>query len=109
MLANELVARLKSVDIVIDQGGCFADSRPTTHDEPVHIFQRDPPLRRGLATRGWEAALPAGLVGEADADWMEATAELRSVISTSRRAEPGPRHGDRGTYRDLHTAFLTTA
>ena len=23
------------VDISIDQGGCFADSRPTTHDEPV--------------------------------------------------------------------------
>jgi alanine dehydrogenase len=23
------------VDIAIDQGGCFADSRPTTHAEPV--------------------------------------------------------------------------
>jgi alanine dehydrogenase len=23
------------VDISIDQGGCFADSRPTTHDDPV--------------------------------------------------------------------------
>jgi alanine dehydrogenase len=24
------------VDIAIDQGGCFADSRPTTHDEPTY-------------------------------------------------------------------------
>ena len=24
------------VDIAIDQGGCFEDSRPTTHDEPTY-------------------------------------------------------------------------
>jgi alanine dehydrogenase len=24
------------VDIAIDQGGCFADSRPTTHDDPTY-------------------------------------------------------------------------
>ena len=24
-----------SVDIAIDQGGCFEDSRPTTHDQPT--------------------------------------------------------------------------
>jgi alanine dehydrogenase len=24
------------VDISIDQGGCFADSRPTTHDDPTY-------------------------------------------------------------------------
>jgi alanine dehydrogenase len=33
------VSRMKAgsvlVDIAIDQGGCFADSRPTTHDEPT--------------------------------------------------------------------------
>jgi alanine dehydrogenase len=23
------------VDVAIDQGGCFADSRPTTHDDPT--------------------------------------------------------------------------
>ena len=25
------------VDVAIDQGGCFATSRPTTHDEPIYI------------------------------------------------------------------------
>jgi alanine dehydrogenase len=39
LVANSLVAQMKSgavlVDIAIDQGGCFADSRPTTHDAPT--------------------------------------------------------------------------
>ena len=25
------------VDIAIDQGGCFEDSRPTTHDDPTYL------------------------------------------------------------------------
>jgi alanine dehydrogenase len=40
LVSNELVARMKPgsvlVDIAIDQGGCFEDSRPTTHDEPTY-------------------------------------------------------------------------
>ncbi|MEJ3654249.1 alanine dehydrogenase [Actinomycetes bacterium KLBMP 9759] len=39
LVSNELVSRMRPgsvlVDIAIDQGGCFADSRPTTHDDPV--------------------------------------------------------------------------
>ena len=40
LVSNELVARMRPgsvlVDIAIDQGGCFADSRPTTHDDPTY-------------------------------------------------------------------------
>ncbi len=40
LISNELVSRMKPgsvlVDISIDQGGCFEDSRPTTHDDPVY-------------------------------------------------------------------------
>src|SRR5689334_23289429 len=40
LITNELVSRMKPgsvlVDISIDQGGCFEDSRPTTHDEPTY-------------------------------------------------------------------------
>ncbi len=40
LVGNDLVARMKPgsvlVDIAIDQGGCFEDSRPTTHDEPTY-------------------------------------------------------------------------
>ncbi len=39
LIKNELVKRMKAgsvlVDIAIDQGGCFEDSRPTTHAEPT--------------------------------------------------------------------------
>ncbi|MFU8875907.1 alanine dehydrogenase [Micromonospora sp. SL4-19] len=40
LISNELVSRMKPgsvlVDIAIDQGGCFEDSRPTTHADPVY-------------------------------------------------------------------------
>ncbi|MFE9918198.1 alanine dehydrogenase [Micromonospora sp. NPDC005553] len=40
LISNELVCRMKPgsvlVDIAIDQGGCFEDSRPTTHADPVY-------------------------------------------------------------------------
>jgi len=40
LVSNALVAQMKSgsvlVDIAIDQGGCFEDSRPTTHAEPTY-------------------------------------------------------------------------
>jgi alanine dehydrogenase len=39
LVSNSLVANMKPgavlVDIAIDQGGCFEDSRPTTHDHPT--------------------------------------------------------------------------
>ena len=39
LVSNNLVSRMKSgsvlVDIAIDQGGCFEDSKPTTHDNPT--------------------------------------------------------------------------
>jgi alanine dehydrogenase len=40
LVSNEQVAGMKQgsvlVDIAIDQGGCFADSHPTTHDDPTY-------------------------------------------------------------------------
>ncbi|WP_137120808.1 alanine dehydrogenase [Segeticoccus rhizosphaerae] len=39
LVSNEQVSRMRPgsvlVDISIDQGGCFEDSRPTTHDDPT--------------------------------------------------------------------------
>lgn len=39
LVSNELVSRMKPgsvlVDIAVDQGGCFADSHPTTHADPT--------------------------------------------------------------------------
>ncbi|MFN3924571.1 MAG: alanine dehydrogenase [Pseudarthrobacter sp.] len=40
LVTNELVARMRPgsvlVDIAVDQGGCFEDTRPTTHQEPTY-------------------------------------------------------------------------
>jgi len=40
LVTNELVSRMKAgsvlVDIAIDQGGCFEDSKPTTHADPTY-------------------------------------------------------------------------
>ncbi|RVW05368.1 alanine dehydrogenase [Rhodococcus xishaensis] len=41
LVSSELVSRMLPgsvlVDIAIDQGGCFEDSRPTTHDQPTYM------------------------------------------------------------------------
>jgi alanine dehydrogenase len=85
LVSNALVARMKPgsvlVDIAIDQGGCFEDSRPTTHAEPtfpVHnsvfycvanmpgsvahtstyaLTNATLPYAVKLAGKGWKAAL----------------------------------------------------
>lgn len=40
LVGNDLVARMREgavlVDVAVDQGGCFADTRPTTHDDPTY-------------------------------------------------------------------------
>ena len=85
LVSNELVSRMKHgsvlVDIAIDQGGCFEDSRPTTHAEPtfkVHnsifycvanmpgavpvastyaLTNASMPYTLALANFGWESAI----------------------------------------------------
>lgn len=40
LVSNAMVARMKPgsvlVDIAVDQGGCFEDTRPTTHEDPTY-------------------------------------------------------------------------
>lgn len=87
IISNELVSRMKPgsvlVDIAIDQGGCFEDSRPTTHAEPTYAVHNSVfycvanmpgavphtstyaltnvtlPYAVELANRGWQGALKA--------------------------------------------------
>jgi alanine dehydrogenase len=87
LITNELVSRMKPgsvlVDISIDQGGCFEDSRPTTHAEPTYTVHDSLfycvanmpgavphtstyaltnvtlPYAVELANRGWRSALRA--------------------------------------------------
>ena len=87
LVTDAMVAQMKHgsvlVDIAIDQGGCFENSRPTTHDDltfPVHnsiyycvanmpggvpetstaaLTNATLPYVVALADRGWQAALAA--------------------------------------------------
>jgi alanine dehydrogenase len=85
LVTNDMVRRMKPgsvlVDIAIDQGGCFEDSRPTTHAEPTYEVHNSVfycvanmpgavprtstyaltnvtlPYAVSLADKGWEKAL----------------------------------------------------
>ena len=87
LVTNELVSRMRPgsvlVDISIDQGGCFEDSRPTTHADPTYKVHNSVfycvanmpgavphtstyaltnvtlPYAVELANRGWRTALRA--------------------------------------------------
>ena len=87
LVTNEQVSRMRPgsvlVDISIDQGGCFEDSRPTTHADPTYLVHNSVfycvanmpgsvphtstyaltnvtiPYAVELANRGWRAALRA--------------------------------------------------
>ncbi len=87
LVSNDLVSRMKPgsvlVDIAVDQGGCFADSHPTTHADPTYMVHGSlfycvanmpgavpntstyaltnatMPYIRSIANLGWEAALGA--------------------------------------------------
>src|SRR5262249_13075047 len=87
LVSNDLVRRMKPgsvlVDIAIDQGGCFEDSHPTTHADPVFMVHNSVfycvanmpgavphtstyaltnatlPYVVELADKGWHAALAA--------------------------------------------------
>ena len=87
LVSNDLVKRMKPgsvlVDIAIDQGGCFEDSHPTTHADPVFrvhnsifycvanmpgavphtstyaLTNATLPYAIELADKGWRAALAA--------------------------------------------------
>jgi len=84
LVSNHLVSQMKIgsvlVDIAIDQGGCFEDSKPTTHAEPTYLVHNSIfycvanmpgavpvastyaltnatlPFALSLANNGWEAA-----------------------------------------------------
>jgi alanine dehydrogenase len=87
LVSNALVAQMKPgsvlVDIAVDQGGCFEDTRPTTHADPtfrVHgslfycvanmpgavaqtstyaLTNATLPYARAIASAGWRGALAA--------------------------------------------------
>lgn len=84
LVTNELVARMKPgsvlVDIAIDQGGCFQDSRPTTHAEPTfqvhdsvfYCVANMPGAVPNTSTHALTNATLPYIVELADRGWVEA-------------------------------------
>ncbi|MBD8507530.1 alanine dehydrogenase [Hoyosella sp. G463] len=58
LVTNDVVARMRRgsvlVDIAVDQGGCFEDTRPTTHDAPLYSVHGS----RFYAVANMPAAVP---------------------------------------------------
>ncbi|MEU4344290.1 alanine dehydrogenase [Nocardia sp. NPDC023852] len=117
LVSHDLVLQMKPgsvlVDIAIDQGGCFADSRPTTHAEPTYSVHESVfycvanmpgavpntstvaltnatlPYVVSLAERGWRDAvaadpgLAAGLSTHRGALLSESVAQAHGYVTES--------------------------
>ena len=62
LVSEAMIKRMRPgsvvVDIAIDQGGCFATSRPTTHADPVYVAARRHALLRHEHARRRARAAP---------------------------------------------------
>ncbi len=86
LVPNDLVARMRPgavlVDVAIDQGGCFADSRPTTHADPTYSVHDTvfycvanmPGAVPHTSTRALTNATLPYVLKLADAGWRDALA-----------------------------------
>ncbi|WLP91136.1 alanine dehydrogenase [Gordonia sp. NB41Y] len=123
LVSDELVAQMHPgavlVDIAIDQGGCFADSHPTTHDDPtftVHdtvfycvanmpgtvartsthaLTGATLPYVLRLADQGWERALaadPSLAAGLSTHDGELFSPEVGAAQGLSVTPNPFPHH-----------------
>ncbi len=116
LVGNDLVAAMRPgsvlVDVAVDQGGCFEDTRPTTHDDPTYLVHGSVfycvanmpgavpvtstraltnvtlPYLATLADRGWRAAvaddpaLAAGLTTHAGRLHSAAVADAHGLPAT---------------------------
>jgi alanine dehydrogenase len=110
LVTNELVSRMKPgsvlVDIAIDQGGCFEDSRPTTHAEPAFTVHESvfycvanmPGAVPNTSTYALTNATLPYVVELADRGWVEA---LRRDPALARGLNT---HDGRVTYREVAEA-----
>jgi alanine dehydrogenase len=91
LVTNELVSRMKPgsvlVDVAVDQGGCFEDTRATTHDDPTfrvhgsvfYCVANMPGAVPVTSTRALTNATLPYLTALADLGWDAATAALPSL------------------------------
>jgi alanine dehydrogenase len=91
LVSNDLVAQMKPgsvlVDIAVDQGGCFEDTRPTTHADPTYMVHESvfycvanmPGAVPNTSTYALTNATLPYAVALADKGWTRALREDRSL------------------------------
>ena len=91
LVSNELVSRMKAgsvlVDIAVDQGGCFEDTRPTTHADPTYEVHNSvfycvanmPGAVPNTSTYALTNATMPYAVAVADKGWQQALRDDRSL------------------------------
>lgn len=93
LVSNELVSRMRPgsvlVDVAVDQGGCFEDTRPTTHDAPTYRVHESlfycvanmPGAVPRTSTQALTNATMPYVVALADQGWRRATAADPSLAA----------------------------
>jgi alanine dehydrogenase len=91
LVSNDLVAQMKPgsvlVDIAVDQGGCFEDTRPTTHADPTYTVHNSvfycvanmPGAVPNTSTYALTNATLPYVVALADKGWEQALRDDRSL------------------------------
>ena len=91
LVSNELVAQMKPgsvlVDIAVDQGGCFEDTRPTTHADPTFTVHQSvfycvanmPGAVPNTSTYALTNATLPYVVAVADKGWAQALRDDHSL------------------------------
>jgi alanine dehydrogenase len=91
LVSNELVSQMKPgsvlVDIAVDQGGCFEDTRPTTHADPTYTVHQSvfycvanmPGAVPNTSTYALTNATLPYVVALADKGWQQALRDDRSL------------------------------
>jgi alanine dehydrogenase len=91
LVSNDLVAQMKPgsvlVDIAVDQGGCFEDTRPTTHADPTYQVHNSifycvanmPGAVPNTSTYALTNATLPYVVSLADKGWQKAVSDDRSL------------------------------
>jgi len=103
LISSDLVAQMKPgtvlVDIAVDQGGCFADSRPTTHSDPTYpvhntVFYCVSNMPGAVPTTATQALTKDTLryaLALANKGWRDALADdRRSPQASTRSRENSP-------------------
>jgi alanine dehydrogenase len=91
LVSNDLVAQMKPgsvlVDIAVDQGGCFEDTRPTTHADPTYTVHESvfycvanmPGAVPNTSTYALTNATLPYVVAVADKGWQQALRDDHSL------------------------------